>query len=129
MPVRNKAFGERLRKRRGGRSLREVADGAKVTPPAIHGYERGRIPRGEILERLAGFYGVTTKWLLTGDDTAGQIAELPAPYEKLSKSQKKIARQFEELLESDDEGILRHLQGQLALLVELMERRRAERRR
>lgn len=92
-------------------------------------YEKGRVPTGRVLNQLAAVLKVTSDWLLTGRDEGGRVAEPPAPYEKLSKSQKKLARQFEDLLESDDEGILRHLEGQLGLLVELMERRRAERRR
>ena len=98
-----------------------------VTPQAIHGYEQGRIPRGEILERMAEFYGVTTKWLLVGKDEGGRIAEPPAPYEKLSKSQRKLVRQFEEILESGDESILRDLETGLSLLSELFECRRTHR--
>jgi len=116
VPLRNKAFAERVRKRRGARSLAEIGDGVKVTPQAIHGYEQGRIPRGEILERLAAFYGVTVRWLLTGDDGTGQVAEPPEPYGDLERSDKRVLDDVADLLRAGDEAARSDLKRALDLV-------------
>lgn len=53
----SKKIGERLRKLRGNRSQREVADACGITDMAISLYESGeRIPRDETKIALAKFY-------------------------------------------------------------------------
>ena len=56
----NMKIAERLRKLRGDKSQREVADAVGVTAMAISLYESGeRIPRDEIKIKLAKYYQTT----------------------------------------------------------------------
>ena len=58
----SKQIGERLRKLRGNRSQREVADACGITDMAISLYESGeRIPRDETKIALAKFYGTSVE--------------------------------------------------------------------
>lgn len=58
----SKKIGERLRKLRGNRSQREVADACGITDMAISLYESGeRIPRDETKIALAKFYGTSVE--------------------------------------------------------------------
>lgn len=58
----SKKIGERLRKLRGNRSQREVADACGITDMAISLYEAGeRIPRDETKIALAKFYGTSVE--------------------------------------------------------------------
>lgn len=56
----NLKIAENLRKLRGDKSQREVADAVGVTAMAISLYESGeRIPKDEIKVRLAKYYNTT----------------------------------------------------------------------
>ena len=56
----NMKIAERLRKLRGDKSQREVADAVGVTAMAMSLYESGeRIPRDEIKIKLAKYYQTT----------------------------------------------------------------------
>ena len=53
----SKAIGERLRRLRGSRSQKEVADALGVTPMAISLYETGdRIPSDNMKIKIADYY-------------------------------------------------------------------------
>lgn len=63
------AIGNRLRDLRGSRSRREVADAVNVGESAITMYELGeRIPRDEIKQRLARYFGVSEQALFFNED-------------------------------------------------------------
>src|SRR5215467_14453140 len=61
-----------------GHRIRFVRKGLKITqaqfarrlgiiPLSVARYEAGRVPRADVLERIAHFGGVTTSWLLYGE--------------------------------------------------------------
>ena len=53
---------------RGGRSQTEVAKGIGISASALSMYESGeRIPRDEIKEQLARYYGMTVGFLFFGE--------------------------------------------------------------
>ena len=53
----SKAIGEKLKKLRGKKSMREVADAVGVAPTTICMYESGeRVPKDEIKVRLAKYF-------------------------------------------------------------------------
>lgn len=85
-------------------------------------YEKGRVPRGDILDRLALVFGVTTRWLLNGSDAQVKIvAETPAPY---GKKEKRLMDEIDKLLESGDEVVFQHLKRQVDLLQDAVAHRR-----
>lgn len=52
-------FGEKLRRLRGDRTIREVSEAVGVTEAAMSYYETGkRTPRPQIMIKIAGYYGV-----------------------------------------------------------------------
>lgn len=52
-------FGERLRRLRGDRSQKEVAHGMDIPQTTLSTLEnQGSVPRGEVLARLAEYFGV-----------------------------------------------------------------------
>lgn len=54
------AIGERLRKLRGDRTLKEVSERVGISESALSMYENGaRIPRDEIKIKLANYYKKT----------------------------------------------------------------------
>ncbi len=54
-----KEVGNTLRNLRGKKTVSEVAKAVGVTPNAITNWERGtRIPRDELKEKIAKYYGV-----------------------------------------------------------------------
>lgn len=63
-----KKIGERLRKLRGSRTQKEVADAVGITAMAISQYESGeRIPRDEIKKSLAEYYKRTVNFIFFSD--------------------------------------------------------------
>ena len=61
-------IGKRLTELRGNRSQAEVSKAVKIQPSTLSMYESGsRIPRDEIKERLAKYYGVDVQALFFGD--------------------------------------------------------------
>ncbi len=64
----SKRVGEALRKRRGDRSMAEIAGRLGVTVSALAMYERGeRMPRDEIKERIAALYHCSVGGLFFAD--------------------------------------------------------------
>ena len=116
MPTSNKDMGRRLRERRGNRTLQAMAEMAGTSPSTIQRYERGRIPAADILEKLAGLYGATVRWLLTGDDGTGQVAEPPEPYGDLERSDKRVLDDVADLLRAGDDAARSDLKRALDLV-------------
>lgn len=63
------AIKERLVKARGDRSQTEVAKGVGISTSALSMYESGeRIPRDEVKEAIACYYGLTVGFLFFGEE-------------------------------------------------------------
>lgn len=57
-----KLIGIRLKKLRGKKTRSEVAHACNITETALGNYENGlRIPRDEVKEAIADYYGVTVQ--------------------------------------------------------------------
>ena len=131
MPVKNEQMGARLRRLRGARSLQDIAQATGIDTSAVQRYEAGRVPRGDILERLAGVLDVTSRWLLTGQAASlykeaagdeGRITEPPAAY--LGKKERRLMAEIDKLLASGDNVVFQHLKRQVDLLQDAVEHRR-----
>jgi len=63
------AIKKRLVNARGDRSQTEVAKGVGISSSALSMYEAGeRIPRDEVKEALAEYYGLTVGFLFYGEE-------------------------------------------------------------
>ena|SRR5437879_2907553 len=67
--MRDANVGQRIRSVRRGLNLTQAQLGRRlgVIPISIARYEAGRVPRADVLERIARLGGVTTSWLLHGE--------------------------------------------------------------
>jgi len=77
MPKNNTEIGQRIKKIRKGLGINQTEFGGQfgLTSVAISRYERGRIPNGELLEKIARLGHVTVDWLLTGKETYSEEKE------------------------------------------------------
>jgi transcriptional regulator with XRE-family HTH domain len=63
-------FGELLRRLRGGRSQREVAGELQMPVTTLSTLEnQPSVPRGPVLKKLAGYYGVSVSYFYTSSAT------------------------------------------------------------
>jgi transcriptional regulator with XRE-family HTH domain len=91
-------IGERLKKLRGKRTQEEVAQKIGISRARLSHYETGRSePDSEILKKLADFYGVSTDYLIYGEEgiKSDLISNLP---ELTEKDERDIARDLERIL-------------------------------
>lgn len=119
--------GGRIRRLRESLSLAGFGKKVGVTAKAVQNYERGRLPRTEILYRIADRCEVSLTWLLTGkgqEKVTDRVAEQPESYRRVGKKERKLRKTFNEILESKDKEILDHLSRQIDLLSDLMESRK-----
>jgi transcriptional regulator with XRE-family HTH domain len=67
--MRDVSVGERIRSVRKGLKITQAQFGRRlgIIPLSVARYEAGRVPRADVLERIARFGGVTTSWLLYGE--------------------------------------------------------------
>jgi transcriptional regulator with XRE-family HTH domain len=123
MPVRNEVMGKRIRKLRGNRTLEEFAGLVGVTAPAIQRYEAGRIPRTDILMKIARVGKQSVEWLLHGEREGMReaVAEPQYSYGNFSRRDRRLLKSLEELLQKGDPEINAHLRHQVALLLKLKE--------
>ena len=121
MPTRNEVMGRRVRELRGNRSLEEFAKLIGVTAPAILRYESGRIPRSDILMRIARVGRKTAEWLLHGkkEQFPESVSESAKPYLRLGRSHQHLLKEVEALIKEGDAEITAHLRQQVALLRKL----------
>lgn len=99
----------------------------------VKNYEQGRIPRGDILERLAGVLGVSSRWLLTGESASlykeggggqGLAAEEPEPW-RTDPRRRKLVEEIKKLAGQADDDLVDALLKNVKAFKELMERRQA----
>jgi transcriptional regulator with XRE-family HTH domain len=65
----NPAVGQRIRqaRKRMGLTQREFAERLGIIKVSVARYETGRLPRADLLDKIARLAGVTTHWLLHGE--------------------------------------------------------------
>lgn len=114
-------MGRQIRELRGHRTLEEFARLVGVTAPAILRYEAGRIPRSDILVRIAKVGRKTVEWLLHGEKgrLPESVSEPPTLYHRLDRSHQKLLKDVEALIQEGDAEITAHLRQQVALLRKL----------
>src|SRR3990172_13289264 len=118
------AIGGRLRgeRQRLGLTQEQVARQVGLkSKSAIKNYEKGQIPGPEILTRLAELFGRCIDWLLTCRDsckpvTSSSVQEPPALYAGRSRTDRKILKEVNDLLQQADQTVNAHLRRQVALL-------------
>lgn len=115
-------MGERIRARRGTRTLQEIASSAGISPSHIQYYEEGRIPRGDILEKLATVLGASSRYLLTGEGGhIYKVAEAPEDYGDPHRM--RLVKAIKRFALTADEDLIKALLESLKAFEELMERR------
>jgi transcriptional regulator with XRE-family HTH domain len=121
MPAKNEAMGKRIRRLRGNQTLEEFAKLIGVTAPAIQRYESGRMPRSDILVRIAKIGRQPVEWLLHGEDveSTGIVSESSIPYGGLGRNGRQLLKEVEALIKEGDTEITTHLRQQVALLRKL----------
>lgn len=63
-------FGERLRLLRGRRSQKRVAEELNIPPTTLSTLEnQGSLPRGEMLEKLADYFGIPVSYFFPSEPT------------------------------------------------------------
>lgn len=66
----NEDFSARIKSIRGDLDQKEFAKAIGVGQSAVSNYEKGRIPRAAILQKIAEYGNTTVEWLLRGDQKA-----------------------------------------------------------
>jgi transcriptional regulator with XRE-family HTH domain len=76
-------FGQRLRRLRGDRSQKEVADALKMPPTTLSSLEaQENIPRGELLQKLANFFRVPITYFYSDPQPATKGTDAARQYLK-----------------------------------------------
>jgi transcriptional regulator with XRE-family HTH domain len=75
--MRDASVGERIRSVRKGLKITQAQFGSRlgIIPLSVARYEAGRVPRADVLERIARFGGVTTSWLLYGERKSDSLLQ------------------------------------------------------
>ena len=105
-------MGSRLRQLRGNRTLAEIGRLIGVTPSAIQRYENGRVPRAEVLHRLAKTFSVSIEDLLQTEPQF-LIMEAPIPYGGLDLKDEKVVRDLLKLLQEGGDKARRDIRRQI----------------
>lgn len=89
-------FPERLRELRGNRSREDFADFLGINPRSLINYESGqRVPKADILKLICSRAGVSSDWLLSGEEQPFGVASGPAPTTPQPlKNERKSSRQL-----------------------------------
>jgi len=94
-------FGARVRFMRDSLQLnqKQLAIKVGISKTSVQNYEKGLLPTGNILSRLAEVYGCSVSWLLTGQDDAAPANEVQpsAPPEPASLPAEHIPAEADEL--------------------------------
>jgi len=76
--MRDASVGQRIRSVRKGLKITQAQFGRRlgIIPLSVARYEAGRVPRADVLERIARFGGVTTSWLLYGERNSDSLLQI-----------------------------------------------------
>lgn len=127
------AIGRRLREERVRLDLNQI-DLAKAlgleSAAAVSRYEKGQVPKPDILARYAKVTGRSEQYLLCREDGDGGQRKPKGPpgneaskVDKLDTGKRRLLQLFEDLYDSGDPEIVGHLRRQLKLLKDLKDRR------
>lgn len=79
-------FSERLKKLRGSKTLKEVAEGIGISHTSLVYYEKGqRTPEAKMLYKLCKYYGVSSDYLLGIENNLSDYERLKRENESLKK--------------------------------------------
>lgn len=121
-------MGDRIKTRRGSRTLQEIAEAAGIYAGDLQRYEHGRFPRGDILDRLAAVLGVSSRWLLTGSDKHVEIVADPLERYEPKEPRRRLVAAVKRFAINADEDLIKTLLENVKAFEELMERRQILRR-
>lgn len=122
--------GARISEIRGKRTLEEFAAVLGIKNPTVYRYETDRLPGADMLLKIAALDPLKrgVEWLLTGESSpyykegAGEagtklrVVEAPEPYRAHTRRVKRLLREIDDLVNSGDDLVVRHLERQIELL-------------
>ena len=83
-------------------------------------------PRRATALNICREFGVNEEWLTAGtgpiSKEEGMVAESPELYAHLKPGDRKLRKEFDNLLDSDDPEIINHLKRQIGLLTRLVDK-------
>lgn len=111
-------IGMRIQMIRGKMTQAEFAKKINIKQSYISRYERGRVPKAEVLLRIARFANVSIEWLLTGKESL-QTNGHPDGYRHeeikvLTPIDRKIMKYFSRLTQSDKKILLKIIKKMLS---------------
>src|SRR2546428_8950880 len=85
--MRDASVGQRIRSVRKGLKITQAQFGRRlgIIPLSVARYEAGRVPRADVLERIARFGGVTTSWLLYGERNSDSLLQTEPEISEMSQ--------------------------------------------
>ena len=85
--MRDASVGHRIRSVRKGLKITQAQFGRRlgIIPLSVARYEAGRVPRADVLERIARFGGVTTSWLLYGERNSDSLLQTEPEISEMSQ--------------------------------------------
>ncbi len=94
-------------RRQAGMSQSQLARQLGISPSAVGMYEQGRRePAAEMLVRLAGEFGVTVDFLLTGNPTTGEPGFAKLLSERITAVDSRLALRKERPFSRDELAVL-----------------------
>lgn len=111
-------IGMRIQMIRGKMTQQEFARKIGIKQSYISRYERGRIPKPDVLLKIARFANVSIEWLLTGKEISHPDGYLnghrPESFLELTPLDKKIVLSLTKLTESDKKILLKIIRKMLS---------------
>lgn len=110
-------IGMRIQMIRGRMTQQEFAKKINIKQNYISRYEKGRVPKAEVLMKIAQFANVSVEWLLTGREFSHTDGH-PDGYEHegvkvLTQIDRRIIRYLSRLTESDKKILLKIIKKML----------------
>jgi len=92
--MRDASVGHRIRSVRKGLKITQAQFGRRlgIIPLSVARYEAGRVPRADVLERIARFGGVTTSWLLYGERNSDALLQTEPVISEMAKKILEVAQ-------------------------------------
>ncbi len=112
------SIGMRIQMIRGKMTQQEFARKINVKQSYISRYEKGRVPKAEVLMRIARFAKVSIEWLLTGKEPSYMDGYHTGyghgEFKMMSQIDRKIIGYLSKLRESDKRILLKIMKKMLA---------------